>query len=255
VNVRGWVVALTAAGVASVAAAACGGGPEGQANAPTKTGVASNARVDGDDASRCDFKGRLDREVIESTGPGAVVPNVRRVYAVVGEGEDRRRVLLCREVDTNLDGMKDVVRTYDEKGESLREQADSNYDGRIDTWITFARGRMAKVEVDRNGDGQPDETKYYVRGELSRVQRDTNFDGKPDVWEIYNQGVLERMGVDLNFDGHVDRWDRDEVARLAAERAERAEEAAAEAARKKAEAAAADAGVTDARVSARKRNE
>lgn len=253
-RVRRWALALSAAGVASAAAAACGGGPE-QVNAPTKSGSALDARKDGEDASRCDFKGRLDREVTESTGPGAIVPNVRRVFAVVGEGEDRRRVLLCREVDTNLDGMKDVVRTYDEKGESLREQADSDYDGRIDTWITFARGRMAKVEVDRNADGQPDETKYYVRGELSRVQRDTNFDGKADVWEIYNQGVLERMGVDLNFDGHVDRWDRDEVARLAAERAERAEEAAAEAERKKAEAAAADAGVTDARVSARKRNE
>ncbi|MCA9628083.1 MAG: hypothetical protein KC766_10465 [Myxococcales bacterium] len=251
---RDWMIALGAVALASAAIAACGGGHEEGPKMPTKSGSAANANANAEDQSRCDFKGRTDREVIESTGPGALVPNVRRVFAIVGEGDDRRRVLLCREIDTNLDGMKDVVRTYDEKGDSLREQADSDYDGRIDTWITFARGRMAKVEVDRNSDGKPDEFKYYVRGDLSRVQRDTNYDGKADVWEIYNQGVLERMGVDLDHDGHVDRWDRDEVARLAAEKAEREEEEKAEAERKAKEAEATDAGVTDARVSARKRN-
>jgi hypothetical protein len=59
--------------------------------------------------------------------------------------------------------------------------------------------------------------------------------------------------VDLDHDGRVDRWDRDEIAlREIAER-ERREETAArkqeEAERQK----VADAGVTDARVSARKR--
>jgi hypothetical protein len=40
----------------------------------------------------------------------------------VGEGNDRRRVLVCREVDTNLDGVKDVIRTFNEKGEAVREE-------------------------------------------------------------------------------------------------------------------------------------
>jgi hypothetical protein len=168
--------------------------------------------------------GRTDREVVESRGPGAELPNVRRVFGVIGEGEDRRRILLCREIDTNLDGKKDVVRRYNEKNEAVEEQADSDYDGKIDTWIRFARGRMAKVEFDGNRDGRPDETRYYIRGDLSRVQRDTNQDGKPDVWEIYAKGQLERMGVDLDHDGHVDRWDRDEVARRLADIKEREEE-------------------------------
>jgi len=165
----------------------------------------------GGDGSRCEFKGRTDREVAESVGTGALQPSIRRVYRIVGEGEQRRRILICREVDTNLDGVKDLVRRYNDQGEVIEEQADSNYDGKVDTWIRFSKGRIAQVDVDLNGDDSPDETRYYVRGKLSRVQRDTNHDGKPDIWEIYAGGHLERMGVDVDHDGRVDRWNRDEV--------------------------------------------
>ena len=196
--------------VLGMGAYACGGSGEGP-----KTGAALAGDVSGvaaDDRSRCDFKGRSDREVVESIGPGAKKANIRRVYGVVGEGEDRHRVLLCREVDTNLDGVKDVVRTYTDKGDALNEVADTNFDGKMDTWITFAKGRVAKLREDHNGDGQDDETRFYVSGQLSRAQIDTNYDSRPDVWEIYDEGKLERRGVDLDFDGHVDRWDRDEIA-------------------------------------------
>ncbi len=178
-----------------------------------------------DDQSRCDYRGRADRDVSEVAGPGSLTHNIRRVYALTGEGEESRRVLVCREVDTNFDGIKDVVRTYNDRGEAVAEQADSNFDGRIDTWVTFARGRVAKVEVDTTRNGKPDEARYYVVGKLSRVQLDVNDDGRPDVWEIYEEGKLQRRGVDLDHDGRVDRWDRDELAlREIAER-ERREEA------------------------------
>ncbi len=235
---------------------ACGGSkkkPEDQLQAGT--GVAKSAFDGGDDRSRCEHAGRRDREVVESVGPGAIMPNIRRVYAVYGFGDTARKVLACREVDTNLDGVKDVVRTYDEKGEAQREQADADYDGTIDTWVTFASGRMAKVQTDTNGDGFPDEHRFYVRGKLSRLQRDTNFNGAKgggacegiDVWEIYREGRLERMGVDLNDDCQVDRWDRDEIA--VRERIRREEEEA----DKAADAGAKSDAPTDAYVSARKR--
>lgn len=185
-----------------------------------------NRRSEGfsvDDQSRCDWQGREDREVNETTAVGAFQPNVRRVYQLVGQGYDRKRVLICREVDTNLDGIKDVVRLYTEKGELQREEADTNYDGRVDSWMSFANGHVVKHELDRNGDGMSDVWKFYNAGKLSRVQRDTNYDGKPDVWEIYVQGKLDRIGVDLDFDGRVDRWDRDEQSRLVAETKERQE--------------------------------
>ena len=205
-----WFVLGSLAVVASVFAYACGG-----SGSEPKTGAALRGEVVGvaaDDRSRCDYKGRTDREVVESLGPGAKSANIRRVYGIVGEGEDRHRVLMCREVDTNLDGVKDVVRTYTDKGDALNEVADTNFDGKIDTWITFTKGRVSKLREDHNGDGQDDETRFYVNGVLSRAQIDTNYDNKPDIWEIYDDGKLERRGVDLDFDGHVDRWDRDEIA-------------------------------------------
>jgi hypothetical protein len=164
------------------------------------------------DGARCEFKGRVDREVSESVGTGALQPSIRRVYRVIGESEQRRRILVCREVDTNLDGTKDLVRRYNDQGEAIEEHADSNYDGKLDTWIRFSKGRIAQVDIDSNQDDSPDETRYYVLGKLSRVQRDTNRDGKPDIWEIYASGHLERMGVDVDHDGRVDRWNRDGVA-------------------------------------------
>jgi hypothetical protein len=165
----------------------------------------------------CDWKNKPELEVSETAGPGAFKPNVRRVYKVYAESETRHKTLICREMDTNLDGIKDVVRTFNAKGEAQHEEADTDYDGRIDVWIDFVDGRMSIEKIDTNHDGKPDIWKYYVNGRLSRIQRDTQFDGKPDIWEIYGKGRLERMGMDVNFDGHVDRWDRDEELQRAAE--------------------------------------
>lgn len=198
----------------------------------------------GDDRSMCQWKGMDNREASETAGAGFIYPNVRRVYEVAGTGEDRRKVIICRELDTNFDGVKDVVRRYTDKGEALYEEADGNYDGRIDTWVTFTKGRLAEVKLDNNADGNPDEWKVYSEGRLSRVRRDANFDGKPDVWEIYRQGSLERMGVDLDGDGQVDRWDHDTEQRRRFEESERKkeeEEAAAAAKKAEQERAAADA--------------
>jgi hypothetical protein len=213
---------ITVLSCSILALGACGGGASSQ-NQPRM----SDKQVSGvaaDDASRCDYKGRADREVQEVRGPGAPHPNIRRVFSIVGEGEDRKKILLCREVDTNLDGAKDVMRTYTDKGEPLNELADTNFDGKVDTWITFSRGRIAKVQLDKSGGGQPEEVKFYVSGKLARAQRDTNKDGKPDQWEIYDEGRLQRLGVDLDFDGRVDRWDRDEIALRDIEAKEKAEE-------------------------------
>jgi hypothetical protein len=222
---------------ASIGVTACGG-DSGFATAETPK-VKTNRNADGtvNDQGRCEWKGHPDREESQVAGPGSVQPNVRRVYQIVGTGEERHKVLICREIDTNFDGVKDVFRWYNEKGEALREEADANYDGKIDTWITFSKGRLAEVRIDHNGDGNPDEWKYYSAGKLTRVKRDTNFDGKPDVWEIYRNDRLERMGVDLDGDEHVDRWDHDTELRKKLDEEERAKEAAAADAAKKKNAA------------------
>ena len=212
---RACALLLTAGLVATTACTTADKGFETTAKSPVK----AKRRIDGsiDDRSLCDWRGRKDRETSETAGPGSFTPNVRRVYQVAGSGEDRRKVLVCREIDTNFDGVKDVVRRYTETGESLHEESDSNYDGRLDTWIAFARGRLAEVRTDNDGDG------------------------KPDVWEIYQDGKLERMGTDIDADERVDRWDHDTEVRRKLEEAERKkeEQAAAEAAKKAAAAQAA----------------
>jgi len=207
---------------AALTAAACSG-PGFEAKTAR---VEAKRRADGsfDDRSMCEWRNKPDREASEVAGPGSIQPNVRRVYALVGQGDDRHKILVCREIDTNFDGIKDVVRRYNEKGESVSEDADANYDGRIDTWITFVKGRLSEVKLDTNFDGKPDQWKYYSNGKLTRVVRDTNFDGKPDVWEIYRDGKLERMGVDIDGDEHVDRWDHDTEMRRRFDEAERKKE-------------------------------
>jgi hypothetical protein len=118
---------------------------------------------------------------------------------------------MCREIDTNLDGLKDVVRTFNEKGEPLHEEADTNYDGKIDDWTNFADGRIAEEDIDTTlSAGRPNVWKFYLEGQLSRIRRNTHCPtGKPDTWEIYFKNRLERVGNDISCDGHIDRWDRD----------------------------------------------
>jgi hypothetical protein len=141
---------------------------------------------------------------------------VRRVFRLSGNKREPRRVLSCREVDTNLDGRKDVFREFDGAGQPTRESADTNYDGRLDTWSSFASGQLRKLELDRDGDGEADESRFYTptgskQVELAKIERDTNHDGKPDRWESFDKGRLSRSGLDLDFDGVVDRWLQGEV--------------------------------------------
>jgi len=222
-----WFVGI-ALGVAlvlpgSLVAVGCGGssGPAPQSAKVTPGGSKDPSQWPKDDRTMCDWRNKPEFEVSETAGTGALKPNIRRVFKTFGEGETRHKTLVCREVDTNLDGIKDDVRTFNEKGEALKEEADTDYDGRIDLWMAFVGGRLAEENVDSNHDGKPDIWKVYTDGQLSRIKRDRNSDGKPDVWEIYSRGKLERMGLDETADGHVDRWDRDEMVRVQLDEEER----------------------------------
>jgi hypothetical protein len=210
--------------VALALGVACGGGgpKAGAVTTPSAPGGSKDpSKWPSDDRSMCDWRNKPELEVSETAGPGALKPNVRRVYKIFGEAENRHKTLACREIDTNLDGIKDVVRTFNQKGEAMHEEADRDFDGKVDVWLNFVDGRLAQEDVDTNRDGKPDIWKFYVNGQLQRIRRDRNGDGKPDVWEIYAKGRLERVGMDETYDGHVDRWDRDEQLKYEADTAER----------------------------------
>lgn len=215
-----WLGAVLVAGGVVMA---CGGGDKSSKLEAVAApgGSRDPSKWPSDDRSMCDWRNKPDVEVAETVGPGAFRPNVRRVYKVVGEGDAKHKTLICREIDTNLDGIKDVVRTFNTKGEALHEEADTDYDGRIDVWLNFVDGRLAEEDVDTNHDGKADVWKFYVDGQLQRIRRDRNGDGKPDEWEMYSKGRLDRVGVDDTYDGHVDRWDRDEQLKYEADKAEK----------------------------------
>lgn len=219
----GLTLALATAAAASTIVMGCGGSDsKGQVKTATAPGGSKDqSKWPADDKSMCDWREKPELEVSESAGPGALRSNVRRVFKTFGEGDARHKTLVCREIDTNLDGIKDVVRTFNQKGEAIHEEVDRNYDGRIDLWINFVDGRLAQEDVDTNNDGKADVWKFYVNGQLQRIRRDRNFDGKADIWEIYARGRLERVGLDDSYDGHVDRWDRDEQLKYEAEAADR----------------------------------
>ncbi len=201
--------------LALLAVVSCGGSARPAAATAAPGGTKDQTQWPADDRSMCErfvhWKGSPDLEVVETVGEGSFRPNIRRVYKVVGQGEDRHQILQCREIDTNLDGIKDVVRTFNDKGEAMHEEADTNYDGLLDDWINFADGRIEEEDVDSTlSAGRPNVWKFYLDGKLSRIRRNTHCpSGKPDVWEIYLNGRLDRVGNDTTCDGHVDRWDRD----------------------------------------------
>jgi hypothetical protein len=153
-------------------------------------------------------------EVSEYDTSGDEQPDVRKVFLRVGEGTLARLVLVCRESDLNADGNKDVVRSYSEEGRPLREEADRNFDGRMDELTLFQEGQILRQEFDANNDGKIDTKIYFDNGKPLRTERDlTGRSGgerwQPDRWEYFEEGRVVRMGTDLDGDGKVDRWDRD----------------------------------------------
>ncbi len=165
-----------------------------------------------EDRSRCDANrpGRTQSEY-DTNGDG--IPDVRRVYQLSGEDRDRHSTLICREVDLNHDGTKDMFRFYNEEGRTMREEEDRNFDGRIDLISYFDRGEVVRREQDTNADGQVDMRVFYRNRQPYRAERELHSDNQPlfraDYWEYYDpQGRVTRIGWDYNQDERADQWDR-----------------------------------------------
>lgn len=216
---------------------ACGGRQSAESTQPTNTRSRS---LEGESAERvegenfCDASAS-DLEASEYDTSGDEHPDVRRVYKRLGAGSLTTSVLVCREVDLNGDGVKDIVRRYNEEGRPVREDADRDFDGQMDQITFFQEGVIVRVEEDANRDGRVDTKVFYEDGKPNRVERDlsgrsTTAQWQPDRWEYYDDGQMVRMGTDIDGDGLVDRWDRDDEwsRRQAAEQRQRALEQAAE---------------------------
>jgi hypothetical protein len=155
-----------------------------------------------------------NHEVSEYDTSGDEAPDVRKVFLRMGEGTLARLILVCRESDLNADGRKDVVRYYSDEGRPLREEADRNFDGKMDQLTVFQDGQILRQEFDSQADGKIDTKVFFDAGKPLRAERDlaarsTAERWQPDRWEYYEEGRVVRMGTDVDGDGKVDRWDRD----------------------------------------------
>jgi hypothetical protein len=203
----------------SAARVACGlalslAGCAKKSDAPVvTTPVAATSGAEAAPSSRCPYN-RARNDVSEYDTSGDNRPDVRKVFVRIGEGSLTRLVLSCRETDINSDGVKDVVRFYTDEGDALREEADRNFDGKIDELTFFEKGQVVRQEFDSQADGKLDTKIYFDKGLPQRAERDlsgksTPQKWQPDRWEYYVDGHMVRMGTDLDGDGKVDRWDRD----------------------------------------------
>ena len=194
-------------------AGACGGDDETTAQRSDVSSGDDEAAQRGPDNGRCDTSAS-GIEMSEYDTDGDDIPDVRKVFRVVGEGRLSRLIMVCREADLNHDGLKDIVRYYNDEGSPVREEADRDFDGRLDEITYFERGRVFRKELDTTGDGRVDTKIFFEDGQPARTERDmsgrsTASEWRPDRWEYYDHGRLVRMGTDLDGDGRVDRWDRD----------------------------------------------
>ncbi len=114
---------------------------------------------------------------------------------------------ICREVDLNFDGRKDVFAYFGPDGRPVRREDDFDWDGRIDQ-ITYYRGsEIDREELDLNFDNRIDTWRYFRAGAVVRTERDTNNDRHVDYWEEYEGDRVARIRYDTNGDGRPDRVD------------------------------------------------
>ena len=129
----------------------------------------------------------------------------------------------CRQRATQTAAAEKVHPTYDKTtGRLTRLEADSNGDGKIDTWGYMDGTRVVRVEVDDNGDGKVDRWEYHRQGQggqvgqvgqdgpdktIERVERATRYDGVVSRWEYFDNGLLTRVEEDTDGDGKLDKWE------------------------------------------------
>lgn len=196
-------------------ASACGGSDDKAKETLTEIGEDGVERLA--DQGRCGTEGE-DLEVSEYDTSGDDHADVRKVFRRFGKGRLTRLVMICREVDLNADGRKDLVRFYDDEGSPIREEADRDFDGTYDAVLYFDNGQIQREEVDASGNGRVDTKIFFENGKPLRSERDlagrsTDKTWRPDRWEYFEDERLVRIGTDLDGDGKVDRWDRDEAYR------------------------------------------
>ena len=69
----------------------------------------------------------------------------------------------------------------------------------------FWNGIKIREEIDSNKDGKTDVWRHFTKGKPSFFKADTNLDGKVDTWGFYDgNGKLIRAEGDTDYNGKID---------------------------------------------------
>jgi hypothetical protein len=92
--------------------------------------------------------------------------------------------------DINRDGRPDLWEYYDNRGILLRQNIDTNFDGKSDIQESYQDGHLVRRETDRNFDDQVDLTDEFDprTGEHMRSVADVDFDGRADLLVLFSGG-------------------------------------------------------------------
>ena len=116
--------------------------------------------------------------------------------------------LLRRSLDVDRDGKPEEIRYEDLRtGQVIRTEHDTDYDGNMDSWVTYESGQPAVRVQDNNGDGRGDSWERFVGGRAVAKTLDTNGDDVKDTFYRYTDGELQEKLRDANDDGTIDRID------------------------------------------------
>lgn len=120
-------------------------------------------------------------------------------------GNERELDLERRVLDADGDGTPELLRYVDPKsGYVIRQQADTNFDGVVDSWTDYQWGEPVARVLDSNDDGNPDVWERYEAGFAISREVDRDDDGVRDAFYRYEDGSLVQERHDADNDGRID---------------------------------------------------
>jgi len=119
---------------------------------------------------------------------------------------DERGAVIRQDQDSNGDGKMDRSIYYDSDARTERVERDVNFDGKPDIVVFYESGKPARQEIASKNDGRIDTWLYLDdKGEILRKGQDTDRSGKPTLWTYYENGRPVRSEETSNSTGNPTR--------------------------------------------------
>lgn len=112
-----------------------------------------------------------------------------------------------RRTNFEIRGKEGVAKYDPNTGRLKRIDADTNKNGRMETFSYWDATRIIRIEIDRDEDGKIDRWEHYnEKNKLLRVGSSSKDDDVEDTWTYPDAtGFLGRVETDLDRNGSIDK--------------------------------------------------